>query len=349
MKAPLFHFFSYRMATRFHITRKLLALGWEKAEVAQKALFTDKNLSLDDECSKNLEYKHLLANLVSQYCPQIMPITYCINDSNASEVFAKMIYEHYLIQGKYEANVRNLKWILKPSTLNNGDEIKLFNNVEELKKHYASPQRMGGEHVIQQYIPHPALIEGRKYTFRMPVILTNYAGIFMYSHGYVNISAHLFNLEDGFKNKKVHITNYVLDGEFAHIEQRSTQTLENFDATFKQMAQIVVSVTKSLLKIAPKYLQLSDTKIVEFFGFDFMLDANGKVWLLEINQGPDTPTFEENALNPILWEPFWDEMIDQFVLSIALPASHIPKNAHHFIQLMKPPTNRFAFWKKWFA
>lgn len=317
------------MATKFHIAKRLLALGWQELPHENGALFKDANLELNDEVSKHLEYKHLLAQIVQKYCKDIMPLTYYVNDHNYEEVLARIIYENYMINNRYEKTIENLKWILKPSMLNNGDNIYLFNNVEELKRHFIRRDRLGGDHVIQQYIPNPHLINGHKYTFRVSGVVTNYAGVYLYKQGYINISAYAFNLQDGFHNKKVHITNYVLDGEFANIEQRSTQMIENFDKIYTQMCYIVSSVLKGLLNTFPDYLKPQQLKKFEIFGFDFMLDDTGKLWLIEINQAPDAPTFEENKLDDVLWKPFWQDIIDEFVVPIALNDTSPRKYAHY--------------------
>ncbi len=333
MQNNRFHFFSYRPAIRFHIANQLMARGWEKTENPKEAIFNDKHLTLNDEVSKNLEYKHLLAQLMAKYCPHSIPVTYHITDNNYREVLAKIRYQHYLPTG--ESKQKDLKWILKPSMLNNGDFIKLFNHVEEIKKHYETSNRLGGSHVVQQYLSSPDLIEGRKYTFRVAGVFTNYAGIFLYKEGYVNISAHPFTLEDNMQNRKVHITNYLLEGELSHIEQRSTQQLENFPQIYQQMCEIVRCVIKALLKKEPTYLKRHHEKVFEIFGFDFILDAQGKLWLIEINQGPDAPTFEENRLDKILWQPFWQDIIEEFVLPIALETP--PKKGYaHFTQVLSP-------------
>lgn len=346
MGNPLsFYFFSSRTAIRFHIARQLLARGWQETLQPKEAVFSDDNLTLNDEISKNLEYKHLLAQLMSRYCPNRMPLSYWLNDENCTQVFAKMMYDHYLINNQMVDNVPGLKWILKPSMLNNGDQIHLFNNVAEIKKHYASAKRLGGDHVLQRYVPDPDLILDRKYTLRIAAVLTNYAGVFLYNQGYVNISAFPFSLEDGFKNRKAHITNYVLDGEFAHIEQRSTQRLTDFDSIFQQMTQIISCVIKGLLKESPHYLAPAQHKVFEIFGFDFIKDQQGKVWLLEINQGPDAPTFEENMLDDILWNKFWQDIIEDFVLPIALNTE--PKNHYkHFKQVLSAK-ECYPAWRKY--
>ncbi len=332
-----FYFFSTQKAIRFHISRKLLARGWEKATSAKEAIFADANLTLNDEILKHFEYKHLLAQLMEKAGKALMPLTYNINDDNCNEVFAKIIYTHYLT-----SQDNDLKWILKPSMLNNGDHIKLFSHIEEVKKHYASSKRLGGEHVLQQYITNPALIAGRKFTFRMPVVLTNYAGVFLYKEGYINISALPFTLTDGFKDRKAHITNYVLDEEFANIEQRSTQTLENFSDQYQQMSVIVKACVKDLLKRFPYFLKPQKTKIFEIFGFDFMLDATGKIWLLEINQGPDAPTFEENCLDEIFWHKFWEDIIQDFVLPIAF---NTPQREYKNFSRLLSSHQCFSHWR----
>lgn len=345
MKIPYrFYFFSERMAIRFHLSKRLLALGWERASKASDAIFTDENLILQDEISKNLEYKHLLARLLSKRCPDIMPITYYLNDENYSKVFSEIIYKHTILSGKYEP-LANIKWILKPSMLNNGDQIQLFNSIDDVKRYYSSTNRLGGDHVLQQYISEPDRLDGRKYTFRLHAILTNYAGIFLNRQGYVNISALPFDLNDKFKHKKMHITNYVLDGEFANISQRSTRELKDFPEQFEKIASIVKDCMVALIEEHPSYLRPTKIKRFEIFGFDFIMDANKKMWLLEINQGPDAPTFEDNALNPILWDPFWNTIIGDFVLPVSLGVA--PKEHFHSLLQILPPTKVYSRLKSW--
>lgn len=333
MNKHSYYFFSYVPSIRYHISRLLAQRGWVEAANAASSGLGDRHLSINDEISKNFEYKHLLAKLLEKCEPPLMPLTYAINDENCQQVFAQMIYEHYLINRQYQTTIPHLKWILKPSMLNNGDEIHLFNNVEEIKKHYASAKRVGGEHVLQRYISNPALIDGRKYTYRLHMVLTNYAGVFLYDQGYINISALPFSAQDDFQNRKMHITNYVLDGVLSHIEQRSTNTLANFASVYEQMRQIVTAVISALIKQNPGYLQPTAERHFEIFGLDFMADETGKLWLLEINQGPDAPTFEENHLHATLWQRFWQDMIDEFAIPCALNIP--PKSDYaHFTRIL---------------
>lgn len=338
-----FHFSQYDTAIRYHITRVLEQQGWQKTYQAPQ--FSDQNLSLDDEVSKYLEYKHLLAQLTGDIQPRIMPVSYGLNDLTASSVLSQITMDHYLRDNRYHKEIKNLKWLLKPSTLNNGDDLKLFNNVEEVQQHYRSPDRLGGEHVLQQYIPNPALYHGKKYTFRIFAVLTNYAGVYLYHEGYANISAYDFDFDDRFINRAAHITNYILDGELAHIEQRLASELCDFGPVYQQIKNIVQLTIKQILKRFPQYLKPQDTRIIELFGYDFILDTDGKLWLLEINQGPDCPMIPEHVLNESLWQPFWQDVVDDFVLPIATKqAEHNTSARFQQVLETKQCYSRFREW-----
>ncbi len=340
----IFNFNCYESAIRYHITRILEQKGWRKGN--QNPQFSDRNLSLDDGTSIHFEYKHLLARLIDNIQSDIMPATYSLNDSTASAVLSQVVLDYYLEDNRYHKEIENIKWLLKPSTLNNGDDIKLFNNVDEIKQHYWSPDRMGGEHVLQQYISNPALHNGKKHTFRIFAVLTNYAGVYLYHEGYANISAHDFSLEDRLANRKAHITNYILDGELANIEQCLASEICDFKSVYSQMKTIVELTVKQLLKVSPQYLKPQNTKIIELFGYDFMLDNNGKLWLLEINQGPDCPMVPEHVLNDSLWYPFWQDIVENFVLPIAKGQTEPNIKGCHFQKVLdrKQCYSRFREW-----
>lgn len=339
-----FYFFSSRYATRFHIARILKERDWQEVNSPEDAAFSDQNLILDDEVSKHLEYKNLLAGLVQKYAPELMPLTYSIDDDTIQHVLAKLTYDNYIVDGAFQEDRPHLKWILKPALLNNADHILLFNTLKDLKSHFQSAQRLGGPHVIQKYVTNPALIEGHKFTFRLHVIFTNYDGILMMKDGYLNISGYPFSLTDSFANRKAHITNYVLDGEFAHIEQRLASSLPNFKDIYQQMTEIVKKTVLAVVQMAPQYLTQKKVKAFEIFGYDFILDDQGKLWLLEVNQAPDAPTFEENWLNEPFWQPFWHNLVDEFVIPIALGTG--PQNHYQFYHHVLKAKDVMSFWHR---
>jgi tubulin--tyrosine ligase len=310
----LVHFNTYVPAIRAHIAYRLFNAGWQMANSSAMAHFSDKNIRLNDNVSKNLEYKHLLGNLVAFFCSHLMPLTYTINDENHQQVFKKILRKHY---SKPKNTTPEMVWILKPALLNNGDHIQLFPNIEAVIKHYSTNSRMGGAHVLQQYLTQPDLYQGSKYTFRMPVVITNYAGVFLHKQGYLNICNEAYQPIFTQSYKFSHLTNYIIDGQLSSIKQIPTSQMMGFARVYQTMSEIVRQIVLSLSYIAPSYFMPIHEPAFEIFGFDFILDANQRCWLLEINQGPDFPHVIGHPLNSCLWEPFWQNIMRSFVLPIA--------------------------------
>lgn len=344
-----FCFFSYRTAIRYHLANQLLKRGWVRTDREKEAVFSDRNLTLNDDISVHLEYKHLLAALLKKHHIEVMPLSYSINDNNFQQIIAEIIYRHYWQKGRYDS-ASKIKWILKPSTLNNGDYIHLFNHIEGVKKHYENPHRMGGEHILQQYIDQPDLLEGKKYTFRIHVIITNYAGVWVSRHGYVNMSPVIFDPNEPLLLKKMHITNYVLNGELSYITQRPTWELQDFSVTYEKMKNVIKRVILALTKEYAGYLRPSTDKCFEIFGFDFMLDSAKQLWLLEINQGPDAPMYEDNKMKEIFWLDFWNGVVEQFVLPIAKAEQRVDSYAENkqFKQLLTA-SECYSPWRYWLS
>lgn len=343
-RAHCFYFFSLRTAIRYHIAKRLIEQGWTRVNCESEAVLSDRHLSIDDEVSKYLEYKHLLAALIKKYRLSIAPLTYCIQDENYAHVIAEAMYDNHIVCASKHSNVRDKKWILKPSMLNNGDHIKLFNCLSDVSIYYHQRNRLGGDHVLQQYIHCPDLFEGKKYTYRIPVIVTNFSGIYLYREGYINVSVCLFDKEDTMQNKKMHVTNYVLEGELSHIQQHSTTTLPDFPQTYTKMVAIVQAVFEALLKEYPHYLTPGTTRRFEIFGFDFIMDADKRLWLLEINQGPDAPMYEENLMKSVMWDPFWERLMQAFVIPVA-QGSEMPECDQWFHRIL-PASKPTSFWKR---
>lgn len=303
MTSKTFHFQSYQPAIRYHLSTQLKSRGWDIASGPEWATLSDKHLTLDDSVSILMEYKHLLAWMARCFFPKLMPESYVVNDGN----------HPYILQALRRHPAANQPWILKPSLLNNGEHILLFNSVDEVIRHYSRADRLLGEHVLQRYVQPPALWQGRKFTLRIPAVLTDYTGVYVYEEGYLNISREVYH-HDNTGHRKAHLTNYMLEGELAGIEQQLMSVLPKFKAIYARILKIIRTVVMSVVALFPDYLKPTETQSFEIFGFDFILDARGKVWLLEVNQGPDFPMNVDHPLNESLWEPFWSDVVESFVL-----------------------------------
>ncbi len=311
-----YYFKNLDSPTQYNLDQHLRQQGFKRTKNSSNADFSDANLTMPEKLAEVLEFKHLLAHLVKKHCPEVMPLTYCVDDFNYPEVLETIRLRHYQTDHQTADQVENLVWIVKPALLNNGKEIKIYSRLSELKAHFDNPKRLGGDHVIQQYILHPHVLKDRKYSFRMFVIMTNYAGAYLYHDGYFNVGVAPYSAQTNFTDLNCHLTNEHLGDEQPNVLQIPTQRCDNFDKIYAQMKTIVTKIINGFNEVAAPYQQQSDLKILDFFGFDFMLDESLRVWLLEINHRPCFPKAAEHILQKHLYHQFWRDVIRDFIIPI---------------------------------
>lgn len=301
-----YHFASIESPTQFNLEKHLSKAGFKSTKKINKANFSDQNLILDERFTEILEHKHRLAELSEKHCPEIMPLTFYIDDSNYREVIQTI-----------EQQYPNLVWILKPALLNNAEGIKIFTNPTAIKQHYQQGHRFSGEHVLQQYITEPHLLNDHKYTFRMFVIISNFAGVYLYHHGYFNVSREAYQAND-YSELGPHLTNEHLHADHSpNVWQIPTTRCPNFETIYEQMHEQVERVISGLNNEAPTlFTNHACAQAFSLFGFDFILDKNLKLWLLEINHAPCFPKDENHPLQEHLYKEFWETIISSFVIPI---------------------------------
>jgi len=305
----------------FQLLAKHLSLaGWSPTRLKWRAQFSEANCLFDINTAEHLEYKHLLADLVQKHCPTVMPNTYRINDVNWPQVLNEITEKWYTNNNLSTQQTEKPIWILKPSLLNNGQFIHIFQNTNEIERHYLSTNRLGGEHVLQQYLSHPHLLQGpklgHKYSVRLFVVITNYAGCFVYPDGYFNIALRPYPGSD-FHDLQPHLTNEHLSHETANVVQIPTFQYELFKPFYPKMKDILLQVFTALEKEHPHAFQPAHIQTLSLFGFDFMMDDEERVWLLEANHGPCFPVAEDHPLQQTLYHPFWQAVLQDFVFPIA--------------------------------
>ena len=309
-----------RSPTYFNFSHYLSEQGWTSTHFNWLAHFSEKNFEFLLPAAECLEYKHLLAQLVAQYCPQVMPVTYCINDQNWPSVLNQIADEYYRRDNQLVDQINNLAWILKPALLNNGQHIKIFQKLSQLEQHYLSSDRLGGEHVLQHYLMQPHLLkgpqQGHKYSIRMFVVLTNYAGAYLYPHGYFNVGLHPYQPND-FTDIRSHLTNEHLREDELNVVQIHTQQYELFKPFYPQIKTIVSSIISAVRHLYPQAFIKEEQPALAIFGFDFIVDHDLRVWLLEANHAPCFPISDEHPLQKSLYYDFWQALIASFVVPIA--------------------------------
>lgn len=297
--------------TSYNLRHYLKQGAWEAATTSDLADFGEASLAFDEKAALCLEYKHLLAQLLAKEGQsQLMPATYGINDFNWPAILQRMVAEGH--KGPFV-------WILKPALLNNGQGIRIFQSMAELENHFLSSNRLGGEHVLQRYIHNPHLLrDNRKYSIRQFMLLTNDRGAFVYPEGYYNVALVPFDATN-FKDLSPHLTNEHLYGQEPNVIQIPSNRFERYEAIYAQIKKMLSVLVKALQHQYPEAFQAKpkDIPTLALFGVDFMLDAEGRLWLLEVNHGPCFPVEKDHPLQPYLYEGFWKAVVDEFVEPMA--------------------------------
>ncbi|WP_419419638.1 tubulin-tyrosine ligase [Legionella sp. D16C41] len=334
MKNNTFNLKGSYSPTNYNLSIYLEELGWKSSAWRRLAKFSVDNLEFNEQAAQCLEYKHLLANLVKQYCQSVMPLTYCINDSNWSLILNELAQQFYVRGQILVDEIKDLIWILKPALLNNGQSIKLFKRLSDLEWHFLNTNRLGGDHVLQYYIPNPHLLrDRRKYSIRQFIVLTNYAGAYLYHHGYFNVALTPFNLNN-LTNLNAHLTNEHLNDDNVNVIQIPTDQFTFFPPLFIEIKHILQKVISALNKTYPQAFKINKAKpAFALFGVDFMVDDQQKVWLLEANHGPCFPANDTHPLQQHLYKPFWRALIKNFVVPIGNQELKQPVDKDLFTEL----------------
>ena len=199
--------------------------------------------------------------------------------------------------------------LLKPTGLNRGRGIHIFNNLETMKQ-IIQEQTNKKEHkglptvsfVIQKYIEQPLLINGRKFDIRVWVLLTQSHEFYLFREGYIRTTSTLFKINTkNIDDKFVHLTNNAIQknchsyGQYEDGNQISFSTFRfylnttfNIDVDFdKDILPSMKNIIKKSMYAVRKKLDSENRKYsFEIFGYDFILDEDFNVWLIEVNTNP---------------------------------------------------------------
>lgn len=217
-------------------------------------------------------------------------------------------------------------WIIKPADFNRGRGIKIFNTLEAFRNIIAEcvsdihNKRDAQEsvYIIQKYIESPLLINNRKFDIRVWVLVTHKLGCYFYKEGYIRTSSEQYSLEDALlSNQYIHLTNNAIQKESSLYEkyelgnQLSFQSFEEYlklhypgKVSLSSLIEDMKLMIKHSLSSVKKKLNPNNREFCfEIFGFDFILDSNGRVWLIECNTNPcielSSPLLEELIPNMI--------------------------------------------------
>jgi len=153
--------------------------------------------------------------------------------------------------------------------------------------------------VIQKYIEKPLLVKARKFDIRVWALVTHNYDFYFFKEGYLRTSSEEFNLGD-VDNYFIHLTNNAVQkfssnyGQFENGNQLSfpwfqkfmEEMFPGFDFKGKIINRIKELIFISMSSVRKK-LNPNDRKhCFEVFGYDFIIDENLHVWLIEVNTNP---------------------------------------------------------------
>ncbi|XP_019569556.2 tubulin--tyrosine ligase isoform X1 [Rhinolophus sinicus] len=162
--------------------------------------------------------------------------------------------------------------------------------------------RQGQVHVIQKYLERPLLLEPghRKFDIRSWVLLDHQYNIYLYREGVLRTASESYHA-DNFQDKTCHLTNHCIQKEHSKNYGKYEEGNEMFFEEFSQYLTAALNITlENTILLQIKHIIRSCLSSVEpaistrhlpyhsfqLFGFDFMVDEELKVWLIEVNGAP---------------------------------------------------------------
>lgn len=231
-----------------------------------------------------------------------LPITFHVTETYDSEYIK---FEQMFETNKKQATNKNI-WIVKPGEFTNrGNGILISNSISDIKNYInMGKHKENRSFIIQKYIEHPLLINNRKFDIRCYSLCTSInkkLKAYFYKEGYIRTSSTEFSLKN-LNNKFVHLTNDAIQinskdyGKHEPGNKLSYQEFQrildaeyaNFKVNFERdlLLQIKKLVADSILSVSKILDGQKLTNCIEIFGYDFMIDADFNIKLIEINTNP---------------------------------------------------------------
>ena len=215
-------------------------------------------------------------------------------------------------------------WIQKPSASSRGIGIKIISKM---------PPANGDNIIVQKYISNPMLINSLKFDLRFYVAVTSLDPlvVFVYDNGLVRLATQPYETSaKDLSNLGIHLTNFSInknlegfvatndvskDGtgnKWSHHPFWPYLAEHGFDPEVIKgriddaIVQTIIAATRSFR------IQKNASVSYELFGFDVMLDADGNVFILEVNISPAMGTSSE--LDKVIKTPLNIDLFNMILL-----------------------------------
>lgn len=294
---------------------------WGKPRVQQRSVWLS-HLQYVNHIPKSwhLTRKDCLKASIQRYTSHTASSTFAILPQSFS------LPKEYVAFAQCFAEHRGL-WIMKTVGMSRGRGISLVSDISDVV--YDSPV------VIQQYVDRPMLVDGGyKFDMRLYVLVTGFQPVleaFISKLGFARIAAVKYDVKN-LKNKFAHLTNTsisceakqssntVRDEAMRPSRTDTKWTLEKLEQYIdskrdESWASLWSKIRECVLKalVGVEDLVPAAPCTFELFGFDVLLDSDGRPWVLEVNASPslEVDSCQDEEVKP--------QLIDDIVRLIDFP------------------------------
>ena len=224
----------------------------------------------------------------------------------------------YVLPQEWEAFGNDMKenkstFIFKPFNASCGRKIRISNSFDQVDEEWCKLERP----LAQKYILDPLLYHHHKISFRIYCLVTGVdpLNIFLFPEGLVRIASKKYD-EKNFQDLFIHLDsidiNHVNEQIFVEelcknqseeqekeklrkkgLRRKLSKLLEELDFDKQKMWNEIEGVVVKTILAAERNMTLKTKSLTKsrhnsfvYFGYDIMLDNNGAVYLLEVNNTP---------------------------------------------------------------
>jgi tubulin polyglutamylase TTLL1 len=171
---------------------------------------------------------------------------------------------------------------------------------------FSNNQGYKESYVISKYLEDPLLVGGRKFDLRIYVLVTNFRPlkVYLYDLGFARFCVEKYSNDTNEReNMFIHLTNVAIAKQSQNYNDKhggkwtisnlkfyleQTQGKAASDNCFDEINNIIWVSLKAVQNVV-----INDKHCFELYGFDILLDANLKPWLIEVNASPSLTTTTE--------------------------------------------------------
>ena len=183
---------------------------------------------------------------------------------------------------------------------NKKEEEKKINDIKDKEKEKKEEKYMCNKIIIQKYIENPLLYKGRKFDMRIWVLLTHTMKVYVFKEGHLKTCSIEYSLNS--KDAFAHITNYSFQKYNTYFQRyekgnevpffefqnflNETYAEKNYNIKNNLIPQIKEIIKITMRSVKYKINKKRRNYQFEIFGYDFMMDKDFNLFLIEINTNP---------------------------------------------------------------